>query len=75
MVFILFHNCLYIVNIHMHSAFILSRLHGSTIEHYVIKFVSDFSSDIPDSSTYESDRHDINDILLNVALNTINLTF
>ena len=44
----------------MHSAFILSRLHGSTIEHYVIKFVSDFSSDTPDSSTYESDRHDIN---------------
>ena len=55
-------------------------VHGEVylIQHYVIKFVSDlrqvdawFS---PVSSTNESDRHDITEILLKVALNAINQT-
>jgi hypothetical protein len=33
-----------------------------------------FSSDIPDSSTSKTDRHDITEILLKVALSTITLT-
>jgi hypothetical protein len=43
------------------------------IQHYVIKFVSGrwFSPGTPVSSTNEADRHDIADILLKVALNTI----
>ena len=48
-----------------------------TIEHYVIKFVSDFatgrwfSPGTPVSSTNKTDRHDIAEILLKVALDTI----
>ena len=46
--------------------------------HYVIKFVSDlqqvdgFFPDTPVSTTNKTDRHDITEILLKVALNTIN---
>ena len=48
--------------------------------HYVIKFVSDlrqvrwFSPGTPVFSTNKTDRHDITEILLKVALNTIILT-
>jgi hypothetical protein len=45
----------------------------------MIKFVSDFQqvggfAGTPLSSTNKTDRHDIAEILLKVALNTINLT-
>ena len=46
-----------------------------SIQHYVIKFVSDLRQDYlgtPISSTNKTDRHDINEILLKVTLNTIN---
>ena len=48
-----------------------------SIQHYVIKCVSDmrqvwFSPDSPVSSTNSTDRHDITDILLKVALSIIN---
>jgi hypothetical protein len=49
-----------------------------SIQHYVIKFVSDlqqwFFPGTPVSSTNKADRHDITEILLKVALNTITLT-
>jgi hypothetical protein len=50
-------------------------VHGEvySIQHYVIKFVSDFSPGTPVFSTNETDRHDIAEILLKVALNTISL--
>ena len=43
---------------------------GRGVQHYVIQFVSDFSA-TPVSSTNKTDHHDITDILLKVALNTI----
>jgi hypothetical protein len=54
-------------------------VHGEvySIQHYVIKFVSDlrqvggFFPGNPVSSTNKTDRHDIAEILLKVALNTI----
>ena len=54
-------------------------VHGEvySIQHYVIKFASDvrqglwFSPSTPVSSTNKTDRHDITEILLEVALNTI----
>ena len=51
-----------------------------SIQRYVIKFVSDFAAGrwfslgAPVSSTNKTDRHDITEILLKVALNTITLT-
>ena len=52
-----------------------------TIHHYLIKFVSDlrqvgawFSLGTPVSSTNKTDRHDITEILLKVAFNTITTT-
>ena len=45
-----------------------------SIQHYVIKFVSDLRQVFPGSpvsSTNKTDRHDITEILLKVALNTI----
>jgi hypothetical protein len=55
--------------------------HGDvySIQHYVIKFVSDvrqvvwFSPGTRVSSTNKNDRHDLTEILLKVALNTITL--
>ena len=50
------------------------------VQHYVIKFVSDlqkgqwFSPGPPVSSTKKTDRHDITEILLKVALSTIKQT-
>ena len=52
-------------------------VHGEvhSIQHYVIKFVSDLRKvgGTPVSSTNKTDSHDITEILLKVALNTINL--
>jgi len=51
-----------------------------SIQHYVIKFIFYFRHAVwffpgtPVSSTNKSDRHDITEILLKVALNTIVLT-
>jgi len=51
-----------------------------SIQHYVITFVSDlqqvggFSQDTPISSTNNTDRHNITEILLKVTLNTVTLT-
>jgi len=54
--------------------------HGElySIQHYEITFVNDLryvclSSDTPVSSTNKTDRHDIAEILLKEALNTINI--
>ena len=53
---------------------------GRGVQHYVIKFVSDmwqeerFSLCPPGSSAIKTDHHDITEILLNVALNTIKQT-
>ena len=54
-------------------------VHGEvySIQHYVIKFVSNLRQvggflRYSDSSTNKTDRHDITEILLKVALNTIN---
>ena len=52
------------------------------MQHYVIKFVSDllqsadgwFSLGTPVSSSNKTDRHDITEILLTVASNTLTLT-
>ena len=50
-----------------------------SIQHYVIQLVSDmrhvwFSPGIPVASTNKTDHHDITEIFLKVALNTITLT-
>jgi hypothetical protein len=58
---------------------ISNPVHGEvySIQHYVKKFVSDLRQ-IGDflrvSSTNKTDRHDITEVLLKVALNTINQT-
>ena len=54
-------------------------VHGKvySIEHYVIKCVSDLwqvDRFLWFSSTIKTDRHDMTEILLKVALNTINKT-
>jgi hypothetical protein len=60
-------------DVHLHP--IQFQLYN-TIQHYVIKFVSDmrhagwwFSLGTPVSSTNKTDRYDITEILLKVALN------
>ena len=52
-----------------------NRAHGKVylIQHYVIKFVSDLRQGTPVSTTNKTDRHNIAEILLKVALNTITL--
>jgi hypothetical protein len=50
-----------------------------SIQYYMIKFVSDFHqvggfADTPLASTNKTDRHDIAEILLKVALNTITIS-
>jgi hypothetical protein len=45
-----------------------------SIQHYVIKFVSDLRLETPVSPSNKTDRHDIAEIVLKVALNTITLT-
>ena len=51
-------------------------IHGEVylIQHYVIKCVSDLWHIGGFSSSNKTDRHDISEILLKVALNTINLS-
>jgi hypothetical protein len=44
-----------------------------SIQHYVIKFVGDLW-EVGGFSTNKTDRHDITEILLKVALNTITIT-
>ena len=59
-----------------------NHAHGEiySIKHYVIKFVSDlrqvgvFPPGTPVSSTNKTDCHDITEILLKVALNSITVT-
>ena len=54
----------------------LNPTHGDvySIKHHVIKFVCGFLWELPVSSTNKTVCHDITEILLKVALNTINLT-
>ena len=59
----------------------LNSAHGEVylIQHYAIKFVSDLRQvgsflSSPVSSTNKTERHDITEILLKVALNAINQT-
>jgi hypothetical protein len=58
----------------------LTSFWGYLIQHYVIKFFSVlpaglwFSLSTPVSSTNKTDHHDITEILLKVALNTITTT-
>ena len=47
---------------------------GRGVQHYVIKFVSDLRQVFSGSPTNKTDRHDITEILLKVALNTIKQT-
>ena len=51
-------------------------VHGEvySIKHYVIKCISDFFLGTSVASTNKTDLHDIIEILLKVALNTINQT-
>jgi hypothetical protein len=60
--------------------YITTDVSGGGVQHYAIKFVSDlrqvggFLWVLRFSSTNKTDRHDITDILLKVALNTIKQT-
>ena len=70
----------YLCNQYKSSSCELEPVHGEvhSIQHYVIKFISDFATGrwfSPVSSTNKTDRHDITETLLKVALNTINSTF
>ena len=53
-----------------------NRVHGKvySIQHCMIKFVSDLLKGNQVGSTSETDRHDITEVLLKLTLNTINLT-
>ena len=65
---------------HWHCEFEFHSGEVNSIQHYVIKFVSDlrqvcgFSLGTPVSSTNKTGCHDINEILLKVTLNTKILT-
>jgi hypothetical protein len=54
----------------------ISAIYGEvySIQHYVIKFVSDLRRVSGFSSTNKTDCHDITEILLKGALNTITLS-
>ena len=61
----------------MQSVLITTNVVSSNLGHsdlYSIQAVRWFSLDTPISSTNKTDRHDIPEILLKVALNTITLT-
>jgi hypothetical protein len=70
------------VSAYHHQVVSSNPVHGEVylIQHYVIKFVSDlrqvsgFFLGTPVSFTNKTDRQDITEILLKVALNTINQT-
>ena len=58
------------------KAMSLNPTHGEiySIQHYVVNFVSGFNRVLRLSVTNKIDRHDIPEILLKVALNTLTLT-
>ena len=62
----------------MHNDSEFESRSGRGAQYYVIKFVSDlrrwFSPGPPVSSTNKTDRHDITEIMLKVALSTIKQT-
>jgi hypothetical protein len=62
----------YAISVYHHWCCEFGYRSGKGVQHYVIKFVSGlwFS---PGSSINKTDRHDITEILLKVALNTITL--
>jgi hypothetical protein len=72
--------CTYAISAYHHWCCDVESQSGRGVQHYVIKFVSNlwqgrwFSPGPPDSSTNKTDRHDITEILLKVALNTIKQT-
>ena len=73
----------YAISVYQHLRYEFESRSGEVywMQHYVIKFVSDlqqvsgFSRGSLISSTSKTDRHDITEILLKVALNTKNLLF
>jgi hypothetical protein len=68
-----------IININLHLE-IKKNVKCTCIQHYVIKFVSDlrqvsdFLRVLPVSSTNKTDRHNITEILLKLALYTLTIT-
>ena len=78
---IYFSAVMYMINKSVHFLVIVSSnpTHGQvySIQHYVMKFVSDlrqFGGFLLSPSNNKADRHDITEISLNVALNTITLS-
>ena len=63
----------YAISVYHHESCEFESLSGRDAQHYVIKFVSDLRQvgGFLRVSINETDRHDITEILLNVALNTI----
>jgi len=60
---------------YLHWCYGFDSRSGRGVQHYVIKFVSDWFSPVPPvSSTNKTVRHDITEILLKVTLNTITIT-
>ena len=64
----------YAISAYHHYSCEFESRSGRGVQHYVIKFVSGFSPCTPVSSTNKTDRHNITEILLKVALNTIKQT-
>ena len=70
----------YAISAYHHWCCEFESLSGLGVQHYMITFVLSlatgrwFSLGAPVSSTNKTDRHDITDILLKVALNTIKET-
>ena len=67
----------YAIRAYHHWCCEFESLSGRGVQHYVIKFVAKgrwFSPGTPVSSTNKNDRHNITEILLKVALNTIKQT-
>ena len=68
----------YAISVYHHWCCEFESSSGRDVQHYVIKFVSDFcqwfSPGPSVSSTNKTDRHDITEILLKMALNTIKQT-
>ena len=71
----------YVISAYHHWSCEFESRSGWGVQHYVIKFDSDlrqvdgFSPGTPVSYTNKTDRHDITEILLKVALNTIKQTY
>ena len=68
----------YAISVYHHWCCEFESSSGRDVQHYVIKFVSDFCwwffPGPTVSSTNRTDRHDITEILLKMALNTIKQT-